>query len=158
MLDQLMGAERNVRLEERTGKTKQFSDPDVCKYFLCGICPHDLFKGTKSDLGVCATPCTDEGCKRSWDALSQAEKDELAKEAAKLEKEADKATAAEAKAMQETAAVMATANPGNGGYGGNGDGNGNGNGGYAIGGGTGNGTGRAVDAGTSVAAASPNST
>ena len=76
MLDQLMGAERNVRLEERTGKTKQFSDPDVCKYFLCGICPHDLFKGTKSDLGVCATPCTDEGCKRSWDALSQAEKDE----------------------------------------------------------------------------------
>ncbi|KAI3402652.2 LUC7 [Candida oxycetoniae] len=27
--------------------------PEVCKAFVIGICPHDLFVGTKSDLGNC---------------------------------------------------------------------------------------------------------
>ena len=81
MLDALMGAERDVRLEERTGRTKQFSDEDVCKYALCGICPYDIFKGTKSDLGGCSFPrCGDEAVRREclaqWDGLSQEEKDE----------------------------------------------------------------------------------
>ena len=63
LLDQLMGGERDVRLEERTGRTKQFSDADVCKFALCGICPYEIFKGTKSDLGACSfRRCGDETC------------------------------------------------------------------------------------------------
>lgn len=63
LLDQLMGGERDVRLDERTGRTKQFSDADVCKFALCGICPYQIFKGTKSDLGACSfRRCGDESC------------------------------------------------------------------------------------------------
>jgi LUC7 N_terminus len=46
-----MGKERDVPLDERTGKGLKFSDPEVCKYELCGLCPYRLFKNTKSDLG-----------------------------------------------------------------------------------------------------------
>lgn len=30
-----------------------FTDDKVCRNFLCGICPHDLFSNTKVDLGTC---------------------------------------------------------------------------------------------------------
>lgn len=30
-----------------------FTDPKVCRNFLCGTCPHDLFANTKVDLGPC---------------------------------------------------------------------------------------------------------
>lgn len=52
LLDELMGKERNVPLDERTGKSLRFSDPEVCKYALAGLCPYGLFKNTKSDLGA----------------------------------------------------------------------------------------------------------
>ena len=74
LLDQLMGAERDVRLEERTNKSKQFDEPDVCKYHLCGVCPYELFRNTRSDLGACSRTSVPE-CKEQWEALSQEEKD-----------------------------------------------------------------------------------
>lgn len=51
MLDELMGKERDVPLEERTNRGYKFSDPEVCKHALAGLCPYGLFKNTKSDLG-----------------------------------------------------------------------------------------------------------
>jgi hypothetical protein len=79
MLDQLMGGERDVALDKRTNKVKQFHEPDICKHLLCGICPHDSFRTTKSDLGPCRFTCTDAHtnatCKEQWDALTQEEKD-----------------------------------------------------------------------------------
>jgi hypothetical protein len=81
LLDQLMGAERDVRLEERTGKCKMFYEDDVCKYHLCGLSPYFLFQNTKSDLGP--YKCSDgvtakkryDACKHQWEELSQEEKD-----------------------------------------------------------------------------------
>eukprot|EP00124_Ichthyophonus_hoferi_P004759 Ihof_evm1s569 gene=Ihof_evmTU1s569 len=51
LLDELMGKGRNTT----TGEVVKlhWSDPQVCKYFLCGFCPHDLFTNTKNDLGPC---------------------------------------------------------------------------------------------------------
>jgi RNA-binding protein Luc7-like 2 len=31
----------------------KFTDPKVCRNFLAGICPHDVFVNTKMDLGQC---------------------------------------------------------------------------------------------------------
>lgn len=53
MLDELMGKERNVSLDQRKGTDIRFNDPEVCKYALAGLCPYGLFKNTKSDLGKC---------------------------------------------------------------------------------------------------------
>lgn len=47
MLDQLMGQERDVPLEQRTNRVRQFHDDDVCKYYLCGF-DVNLFKNTRS--------------------------------------------------------------------------------------------------------------
>ena len=33
--------------------TLAITDPKVCRSFLCGSCPHDLFTNTKQDLGAC---------------------------------------------------------------------------------------------------------
>ncbi|EGF99112.1 uncharacterized protein MELLADRAFT_45811, partial [Melampsora larici-populina 98AG31] len=32
----------------------KFTDLKVCRSYLCGACPHDLFTNTKMDLGACA--------------------------------------------------------------------------------------------------------
>ena len=67
MLDELMGKERNVPLDQRKGTDIRFNDPEVCKYALAGLCPYGLFKNTKSDLGKYPgswdgnLPCTDPG-------------------------------------------------------------------------------------------------
>eukprot|EP00270_Netrium_digitus_P014751 TRINITY_DN5084_c0_g1_i1.p1 TRINITY_DN5084_c0_g1~~TRINITY_DN5084_c0_g1_i1.p1 ORF type:complete len:474 (+),score=122.60 TRINITY_DN5084_c0_g1_i1:148-1569(+) len=50
-LDQLMGTNRNGDVPE---VEKKYYDRDVCRLFLCGLCPHDLFQLTKMDLGPCA--------------------------------------------------------------------------------------------------------
>lgn len=42
LLDQLMGTGRNGE----GGGAKHFSDRDVCRYYLVGLCPHDLFGNT----------------------------------------------------------------------------------------------------------------
>lgn len=53
LLEQLMGDQ----LMSMPGTTKQpaltLTDPKVCRSYLCGNCPHDLFTNTKQDLGNC---------------------------------------------------------------------------------------------------------
>lgn len=60
MLDELMGKERNVPLAERTNRRIRFTDEDVCKYDLVAMCPNQLFKNTRSDLGAPLLSC------KSW--------------------------------------------------------------------------------------------
>eukprot|EP01104_Vermistella_antarctica_P011329 TRINITY_DN3155_c0_g1_i1.p1 TRINITY_DN3155_c0_g1~~TRINITY_DN3155_c0_g1_i1.p1 ORF type:complete len:318 (+),score=38.55 TRINITY_DN3155_c0_g1_i1:134-1087(+) len=50
LLDALMGADR----DGDSSRVKAFTDDDVCKNYLCGLCPHDLFTNTKQDLGECS--------------------------------------------------------------------------------------------------------
>ena len=47
-----MGRDRNLAPGDKNRGIK-WDDKRVCKYFLCGICPHELFTNTKSDLGPC---------------------------------------------------------------------------------------------------------
>ncbi|AFZ79423.1 hypothetical protein BEWA_022710 [Theileria equi strain WA] len=49
-LAQLMG---KFEEPEDVEETKSFLDSDVCRMFLTGICPHDLFENTKHYLGEC---------------------------------------------------------------------------------------------------------
>ncbi|GFQ00381.1 protein luc7 [Phtheirospermum japonicum] len=49
-LDVLMGANRNGDVQE---VTRKYYDRDVCRLFLAGVCPHDLFQLTKIDMGPC---------------------------------------------------------------------------------------------------------
>lgn len=49
-LDVLMGANRNGDVRE---VDRKYFDRDVCRLFLAGLCPHDLFQLTKMDLGPC---------------------------------------------------------------------------------------------------------
>eukprot|EP01118_Nematostelium_gracile_P002144 TRINITY_DN1233_c0_g1_i3.p2 TRINITY_DN1233_c0_g1~~TRINITY_DN1233_c0_g1_i3.p2 ORF type:complete len:117 (-),score=22.41 TRINITY_DN1233_c0_g1_i3:697-1047(-) len=53
LLDELMGKDRNVVPTKRTNREAHFSDPEYCKFYITGYCPHDLFTNTKSDLGPC---------------------------------------------------------------------------------------------------------
>jgi len=74
MLDQLMGKARNVNLGEEV-KARHFSDPDVCKFHLCGLCPYEMFKNTRSDLGGHPEDEEDDDkCKEEYDKLSDSEK------------------------------------------------------------------------------------
>ncbi|KAL6504010.1 hypothetical protein OROGR_025933 [Orobanche gracilis] len=47
-LDVLMGANRNGDSQE---VTRKYYDRDVCRLFLAGLCPHELFQLTKMDKG-----------------------------------------------------------------------------------------------------------
>jgi hypothetical protein len=46
-LDQLMGANRNGDVRE---VSRKYYDRDVCRLYLAGLCPHDLFQLTVSAL------------------------------------------------------------------------------------------------------------
>lgn len=52
LLDGLMGTDRNEKQEQ--GKGRKFSDKDICKKFLLGLCPHEMFKNTKVELRPCS--------------------------------------------------------------------------------------------------------
>ena len=52
LLDELMGKNRNIAPGARINQVR-YDDDDVCKYALCGFCPHDLFVNTRADLGPC---------------------------------------------------------------------------------------------------------
>lgn len=47
--DELMGVNRNLDNEE--GVIDDFRDDRVCKAYLCGLCPHDLFRSVPSVQG-----------------------------------------------------------------------------------------------------------
>ncbi|KAJ6763482.1 hypothetical protein OIU79_024097 [Salix purpurea] len=49
-LDVLMGANRNGDVREVNHK---YYDRDVCRLYLVGLCPHELFQLTKMDMGPC---------------------------------------------------------------------------------------------------------
>ncbi|CAI0377808.1 unnamed protein product [Linum tenue] len=54
MLDELMGADRNLTEDERKDyKEITWDSKEVCPYYMARFCPHDLFVNTKSDLGPC---------------------------------------------------------------------------------------------------------
>ncbi|XP_021909428.1 luc7-like protein 3 [Carica papaya] len=54
LLDELMGAARNLTEEERRGyKEIKWDDKEVCGFYMVRFCPHDLFVNTRSDLGPC---------------------------------------------------------------------------------------------------------
>ncbi|EEF51557.1 luc7-like protein 3 [Ricinus communis] len=54
MLDELMGADRNLTEEQRKDyKEITWDSKEVCPYYMARFCPHDLFVNTKSDLGPC---------------------------------------------------------------------------------------------------------
>jgi len=55
LLDQLMGANRNN--DRPDAEVKDFTDDRVCKFYLCGLCPHDIF--TK-DIGRCSKMHSDQ--------------------------------------------------------------------------------------------------
>ena len=52
LLEQLMGKDA---LDPRGTRRQEINlyDPNICKSFLVDVCIHDLFVGTKSDLGPC---------------------------------------------------------------------------------------------------------
>jgi len=50
-LDILLGPNRDG--VQREAPPTSFKDPRVCKYYLCGVCPHLLFSNTKADVGPC---------------------------------------------------------------------------------------------------------
>ncbi|TGZ85345.1 LUC7-domain-containing protein [Ascodesmis nigricans] len=47
LLEQLMGTPSHA------SESCPYTDPKVCRSFLVGTCPHDLFTNTKQDLGPC---------------------------------------------------------------------------------------------------------
>lgn len=53
LLDQLMGPNRN-KVGSEDSESAHWSDHNVCPWYLCGFCPHDLFTNTKEDLGPCS--------------------------------------------------------------------------------------------------------
>ncbi|KAK8808481.1 hypothetical protein WA158_008382 [Blastocystis sp. Blastoise] len=53
LLDRLMGPNRNGNFDKKTSEIKDFRDPQVCKLFLLGYCPHDLFQNSRNDMGPC---------------------------------------------------------------------------------------------------------
>jgi hypothetical protein len=61
-----------------TARSAQLSltDPKVCRSFLCGHCPHDLFTNTKQDLGPCPKVHS-EALKAEYEALDEKEKSRL---------------------------------------------------------------------------------
>lgn len=80
MLDELMGRNRNDTTGKATAKcmfkgknyfwsisfiSVEFTDPDVCQFYLCGFCPNELFVNTKADLGPCKK-IHDENLRREY--------------------------------------------------------------------------------------------
>ncbi|KAL9225229.1 hypothetical protein vseg_001178 [Gypsophila vaccaria] len=54
LLDELMGAARNLTDEEKKGyRELKWDDKEVCACYMVRFCPHDLFVNTRSDLGPC---------------------------------------------------------------------------------------------------------
>jgi hypothetical protein len=51
MLDEMMGPERNVELDKRTGKERHFTDANTDKLFIAGCSPYHLFRGTPKNEG-----------------------------------------------------------------------------------------------------------
>lgn len=53
LLDQLMGKDRNLAVDEKSKHRLRYDDAQVCQYFNIMFCTNELFVNTKSDLGNC---------------------------------------------------------------------------------------------------------
>jgi hypothetical protein len=51
LLDSLMGINRNN--DRKNEVISDFRDERVCKFYLVGMCPHEMFLNTKQDMGPC---------------------------------------------------------------------------------------------------------
>ena len=65
--DRLLGVERNDPLHMQITKKLKFSDEEVCKDYLLGLCPYLLLCNTKSDLGPCPKRVHDESLRESFE-------------------------------------------------------------------------------------------
>ncbi|KAI1912695.1 splicing factor [Ophidiomyces ophidiicola] len=74
LLEQLMGADQLIGTGG-SGRNSQLSitDPKLCRSYLVGTCPHDLFTNTKQDLGPCPK-IHNEGLKTEYETASSHEK------------------------------------------------------------------------------------
>lgn len=52
LLDQLMGKDRHLAPDKQRGLPK-FTDDEMCRSYMMGLCPHVLFTNTKYDIGPC---------------------------------------------------------------------------------------------------------
>ncbi|CAN0302771.1 unnamed protein product, partial [Ectocarpus sp. 12 AP-2014] len=76
LLEQLMGRERDIPVDKRTNRSRKIWDDDICKPYLCGLCPYVDFRNTRSDLGEHPpNQDHDPDVKAQWDKLSEDEKD-----------------------------------------------------------------------------------
>jgi hypothetical protein len=71
LLEQLMGASSDTRAAQLS-----LTDAKVCRSYLVGTCPHDLFTNTKQDLGPCPKVHA-EGLKTEYENLPEREKHRL---------------------------------------------------------------------------------
>eukprot|EP00189_Rhodosorus_marinus_P010712 CAMPEP_0184740436 /NCGR_PEP_ID=MMETSP0315-20130426/3464_1 /TAXON_ID=101924 /ORGANISM="Rhodosorus marinus, Strain UTEX LB 2760" /LENGTH=481 /DNA_ID=CAMNT_0027210121 /DNA_START=119 /DNA_END=1565 /DNA_ORIENTATION=- len=71
-LDMLMGPNRNGE-EDSNKNSTNFRDENVCKYYICGLCPHLLFSNTKADIGLCQKVHKDELVESYKEALKNGE-------------------------------------------------------------------------------------
>jgi hypothetical protein len=53
LLEQLMGEQLMSGTDQRAPQLS-ITDPKVCRSYLVGNCPHDLFTNTKNELGPCS--------------------------------------------------------------------------------------------------------
>ncbi|KAL7953075.1 U1 snRNP splicing complex subunit [Trichoderma compactum] len=68
LLEQLMGASSSSRAAQLS-----LNDPKVCRSYIVGTCPHDLFTNTKQDIGQCPKVHA-ESLKTEYEGLSEREK------------------------------------------------------------------------------------
>lgn len=77
-----MAAEQRKLLEQLMGATTShqakvaIDDPKVCRSYIVGSCPHDLFTNTKQDFGPCSKVHS-EALKAEYEALPDREKQRL---------------------------------------------------------------------------------
>lgn len=75
LLEQLMGDQFAGSIASKTANLT-LTSPQVCRSYLAGTCPHDLFTNTKQDLGACPK-FHPENLKIEYDALDSHEKAKL---------------------------------------------------------------------------------
>lgn len=69
LLDELMGRDRNLAPDEKRCNVR-WDDESVCRYYLCGFCPAELFTNTRSDLGPCEK-IHDENLRKTYEKSSR---------------------------------------------------------------------------------------
>lgn len=79
LLDQLMGKSRDIPdALKGTVREADVHDKDVCKHFLCGLCPFKALLSTRSDIGACPKALCDNAdaviLRDKYSKLSQDEK------------------------------------------------------------------------------------